>query len=91
MRIFVTGATGFVGSAVVQELLANGHRVLGLSRSDAGAAQLEQAGADILRGTIQELDILRRGASEADGVAHLAFNHDFSRFAENVADDARAI
>ena len=91
MRIFVTGATGFVGSAVVQELLANGHRVLGLSRSDAGAAQLEQAGADILRGTIQELDILRRGASEADGVAHLAFNHDFSRFAENIADDTRAI
>lgn len=91
MRIFVTGATGFVGSVVVRELLANRHQVLGLARSDTGAAQLEQAGAEVLRGTIQDLDTLRRGASETDGVAHLAFNHDFSKFAENIADDAKAI
>jgi len=91
MRIFVTGATGFVGSAVVQELRDNGHDVLGLARSDTGAAQLEQAGAKVLRGTIQDHETLRRGASEADGVAHLAFNHDFSKFAENIADDAKAI
>jgi len=91
MRVFVTGATGFVGSAVVAELLANGHEVLGLARSDASAAQLAQMGADVLRGTIQDHDALRRGAFEADGVAHLAFNHDFSKFAQNVADDAGAI
>jgi nucleoside-diphosphate-sugar epimerase len=91
MRVFVTGATGFVGSAVVAELLASGHEVLGLARSDASAAQLAQMGADVLRGTIQDHDALRRGASEADGVAHLAFNHDFSKFAENVADDVGAI
>ena len=91
MRVFVTGATGFVGSAVVAELLASGHEVLGLARSDASAAQLAQMGADVLRGTIQDHDALRRGASEADGVAHLAFNHDFSKFAQNVADDAGAI
>jgi len=91
MRIFVTGATGFVGSAVVQELLANGHQVVGLARSADGAANIEQAGAIALRGTIQDHDVLRRGASESDGVAHLAFNHDFSKFAQNVADDAAAI
>jgi len=91
MRVFVTGATGFVGSAVIAELLANGHEVLGLARSDSSAALLAQMGADVLRGTIQDHDALRRGASAADGVAHLAFNHDFSKFAENVADDAGAI
>ena len=91
MRVFVTGATGFVGSAVVQELLASGHEVVGLARSTDGAAKLEQAGANVLRGTIQDHDVLRRGASESDGVAHLAFNHDFSKFAQNVADDAAAI
>ena len=91
MRIFVTGATGFVGSAVVQELLASGHQVVGLARSADGAAKLEQAGAMVMRGTIQDHDVLRQGASESDGVAHLAFNHDFSKFAQNVADDSAAI
>ncbi len=91
MRIFVTGATGFVGSAVVQELLAHGHHVVGLARSDDGVAKLAQAGATALRGTIQDHDVLRHGASESDGVAHLAFNHDFSKFAQNIADDAAAI
>jgi nucleoside-diphosphate-sugar epimerase len=91
MHIFVTGATGFVGSAVVRELLDHGHKVTGLARSDAGAQELERVGAGVLRGTIQDHEILRQGASNADGAAHLAFNHDFSRFAQNVADDASAI
>ena len=91
MHIFVTGATGFVGSAVVRDLLDHGHKVTGLARSYAGAEQLERAGATALLGTIQDHEILRQGASGADGVAHLAFNHDFSTFAQNAADDAKAI
>jgi nucleoside-diphosphate-sugar epimerase len=91
MRVFVTGATGWVGSAVVQELLSAGHEVLGLARTEEGAAALAEAGAQVQRGTMQALELLRDCAASADGVVHCAFNHDFSRFAENCEDDRRAI
>ncbi|MBB5190127.1 nucleoside-diphosphate-sugar epimerase [Silvimonas terrae] len=91
MRIFLTGATGFIGSALIPELLASGHEVIGVTRSDTGARKLESAGVGVYRGTLEDPEGLRRGAAEADAVIHTAFDHDFSRFVENCEKDKRVI
>src|SRR5215469_602529 len=91
MRVFVTRATGFIGSAVVKELIGAGHQVLGLCRSEEKAAALAATGAEVYRGSMDDADCLKRGAADSDGVIHLAFNHDFSKFVANCEDDRRVI
>ncbi len=91
MRVFLTGATGFVGSHVLKELLAAGHQVIGLTRSDAGERWLAEAGASPYRGTLEDAGSLARGAEQADAVIHTAFDHDFSRYLDNCAKDTRVI
>ncbi|HEY0330729.1 MAG TPA: SDR family oxidoreductase [Rhodopseudomonas sp.] len=91
MRVFVTGATGWVGSAVVEQLLGHGHKVTGLARAKDKAAALAATGAEVLSGTLDDLELLRSAAAAADAVIHTAFNHDFSKFAANAEQDRRAI
>jgi nucleoside-diphosphate-sugar epimerase len=91
MKVFITGASGFIGSAIVRELIEAGHQVLGLARSDASAAKIASAGAEVQRGALDDLDSLHRGAASSDGVIHLAFGHDFSDYEGAARTDLRAI
>ncbi|KAJ6138438.1 hypothetical protein N7471_004924 [Penicillium samsonianum] len=91
MHVFVTGATGFIGRAVVDELITAGHTVTGLARSDEAAAALTAKGIRVLRGSFRDLEIVKQGASEADGVINLAFDHDFSKYAQNCLDEKETI
>lgn len=91
MKVFVTGGTGLIGAALLPELLQAGHRVIALARSETSTAQLTAAGVDVVMGTLNDLDVLRRHASEADAVIHLAFDHDFSKFKESSEADKLAI
>jgi nucleoside-diphosphate-sugar epimerase len=91
MRVFVTGAAGFIGTETTKELIAHGHEVVGLARSNENIATLEKLGAKVHRGSLHDLESLKRGAKDADGVIHLAFIHDFAKFAENGAIDKTAI
>jgi nucleoside-diphosphate-sugar epimerase len=91
MRVFVTGATGFIGTAVTKELIAGGHKVIGLARSKEKSAALTAVGAEVLLGTLDDAAILKKGADRADGVIHTAFNHDFSKYLQNCEDDRRVI
>jgi nucleoside-diphosphate-sugar epimerase len=91
MRVFVTGANGFIGSAIVEDLIRSGHQELGLTRSDAGAQWLIAAGAEVHRGDLENRESLRSGAAACDAVIHTAFNHDFSKYAANCEDDRQVI
>lgn len=91
MHVFVTGSTGFIGTELVKELIAAGHQVRGLTRSDAGVEQLKAAGAEVHRGDLTDLDSLRRGAKGMDAVVNLAFNHDLAKFEQNAKDEMEAI
>lgn len=91
MRVFLTGATGFIGSAIVQDLIGAGHEIIGLARSDAGAGALLRAGAEVHRGDLDDIQSLLAGAANSDAVIHTAFNHDFSKFVANCENDRKVI